>query len=174
MTETLSERPEEINHLVARARRARTWRRLGTLLLALVVAGALTGLYGPRMADERSRSEWGDLEVSHPRVVRAGVDLTITVTTRPARAGEPWTLVLGLEWVEDLGIEHVAPLPTSESTTGDSWLLTYEDGPVETVKLSGRVPTHPRVGPVDTPVGVAQPGGGRSVDELDLTTWVLP
>ena len=40
-------------------------------MLLLIVVGALTGLYGPQTATERSSSSWGELEVTHPRVVRA-------------------------------------------------------------------------------------------------------
>lgn len=174
MSETLARRPEEVDHLVRRASRARTWRRIGASTLLLVVVGAVTGLYGPRTAQERSATSWGELEVSHPRVVRAGTDLTVSVTPRPARTGDGYTLLLGLGWVEELGIEVVTPVPTSESTSGDAWLLTFDEHPGETVVLSGRVPTHPRVGPVDTPVGIAPAGERSPAAELDLTTWVLP
>lgn len=174
MSETLSEKPEEIRAQVARARRARTWRRLGTLLMVGIVMGALAGLYGPRMATASTESSWGRLEVSHPRVVRAGVDLSVSITPEPSQTGSGYTVVLDLKWVEDLGIETVTPLPSSESTTSEAWLLTYDEDPGGTVMLSGRVPTHPRVGPIDTSVGTAPAGDRVAAAALDLTTWVLP
>lgn len=174
VTETFSRRPEEVERLVARARTARAWRRAGTALLLLIVVGALTGLYGPRTATERSSSSWGELEVTQPRVVRAGVDISVGITPRPTRTGDGYTVAVALAWVEDLGIEQVTPVPASESTTSDTWLLTYDEDPGETVVLSGRVPTHPRVGRVETPVGVAPAGARESADELALTTWVIP
>lgn len=174
MTRTLSEEPHEIERQVWRARRARRWRRVGTVLLALIVVGALSGLYGPREVTRSTESSWGVLEVTTPRVVRAGVDLSVRITLRPERSGQPYVVAVDLAWVEDLGVETVTPAPTSESSTGEAWLLTYDENPGETVVLTGRVPTHPRIGPVHGAIAVGPAGQPPRDGVLDLTTWVMP
>lgn len=177
MTQTLSQHPADVEAEIARARRARTWRRVGTGVLALVVAGGLLGLYGPREETQKHSSAWGQASVTHPRAVRAGTDVALEVEVFPATAGAPWTLSVDLTWVERLGIETVTPEPSRESTEGGEWRLVFDEDPADTVLLSGRVPTHARVGSVSTraTVRLPEPGGGPDAEaDFELSTWVLP
>lgn len=178
VTHTMSQRREDVEAEVARARRARTWRRVGTgALLAVVVAG-VAGVYGPRETRAEVDSDWGTLEVTYPQVLRAGVALEVAVEVSPATPGEPYALAVDLDWVRELGVEAVFPEPSSHSSVDGTWVLTYDESPGETVVLTGRVPTHPVVGPRTTTVAVTgDPAPGRSGSpdaELETTTWVLP
>lgn len=174
MTQTLSQHPTEVEADVARARRARAWRRLGTGLLAVVVLAGLGGLYGPRETTQDQSGEWGRAAATHPRTVRAGTDLDLAVEVEPAAAGAPWTLSIDLAWVERLGIDTVTPEPTRQSTDGSTWRLVFAEDPGDAVLLTGRVPTHARIGPVSTRAAVHTGDTAAEVAAFTLHTWVLP
>lgn len=146
-------------------------------MLAVVVA-ALAGLYGPRETSTGADSDWGTVEVTYPQVLRAGVAFEVVVALTPRAPGKPYAVALDLDWVRELGVEAVVPEPSSHSSVDGRWVLTYDEAPGEAVVLTGRVPTHPVVGPRTTSLAVTDDvsGGGpvTPTAEVEMRTWVLP
>jgi len=154
----------------ARARRGQRWRRVGVLLMALVVVAACLGWLGPR---ETSVSADG-LEVTYPQLTRPGVDATVEVALPAVDTDAPVVLEISAVAYDRLGIETITPTPASETTAGDAVRLTFDAPatPELSVRLAGRTPTRTTLGPFTFSIRVAS--SGSSPAEAELRTWVLP
>lgn len=116
-------------------------RRIGALigrlaLVAVVVAGA-TSLLGVRTATATGSGSGYTLELSYPRVARAGLDVTWQLSVHH-RGGFAKALTLSLSADQFDIYEHQAfyPEPTSQTRTADQLLLTFESPPGDTFVLS--------------------------------------
>ena len=155
------------------ARRARSARRVGIVLLGLVVLAACLGWFGPRDTTTSADGPGPALEVRHPQVVRAGLDTAVVVTVEPPIGGGPVVLEVETTMLERLGVEQYVPEPAEQAGRGDRVRLSYEapaSGPL-VVTLAGRVPTQAVPGRVSYRVGVL---GDGAVTHVDARTWVLP
>lgn len=146
-------------------------RRVGVVLLVVVVALAAVGVLGPRTRTTSSTS--GDVSVTHPSTTRRGLDSTVSVTIRPRASAEDVVIRLDRSAFETLGIESVVPEPTSMVSRGDAVEMAFEgDGqrPV-VVSMHGRVPTQQEPGShAWTLIRVVD---GRP-STITARTWVLP
>lgn len=107
-------------------RREWTVLRVGWLLLALLLAAALAGLFGAGPASETTAdSPDGSVQVEYERFIRhVG---TTTLTIRPGAdtvEQDKVQVFISRELVTGWRIENVSPTPSTESST-DQWLI-YE------------------------------------------------
>lgn len=109
------------------------WRvqRAGWIGMALVVALALAGVFGPGPLSwsEASASD-GSLTLSYSRFVRNGAssDLTLHI---PAGAvqGDVARVSVGGDYLESVEVTSVTPEPESATTTADGVVLTFAVDP---------------------------------------------
>ncbi|TCI98737.1 hypothetical protein [Aeromicrobium sp. IC_218] len=156
-----------------RARRARAWRRVGVVLLGLVVLVACLGWLGPRDTSGSADGPGPALELQHPLVTRAGQDAAVVITVDSPAPGASVVLELEPAMLERLGLELMSPEPSAQTGDADRVRLTFDappSGPL-TVSLSGRTPTEARAGRFSYSVRAPGPDG---VTEVGGRTWVLP
>lgn len=156
-----------------RARRGRAWRRLGVVLLALVVLVACLGWLGPRDTTTSADGPGPALELEHPLVTRAGQDAAVVVTVGTPAPDASVVLEVEPAMLERLGLELMSPEPSAQTGDGDRVRLTFDappSGPL-VVSLSGRTPTEARAGRFSYSVRAPGPDG---VTEVGARTWVLP
>lgn len=123
----------------------REWRvqRAGWVVMALVVAAALAGVFGTGPLSWSSASAGdGSLTVEYSRFVRNGgpLALHLRVASSAAADGEV-RVVLGQELLDSLEVSQIVPQPRSQASTGDGVVLTFAlegDGPLQaTVSATG-------------------------------------
>ena len=155
---------------VDEARRARTWRRVGVTLLAVIVAAACVGLLGPR---EGTATDGDRLTVTYPQVTRSGSDSGLTVEATGVAPDQPVVVELPHEVFERLGLETQTPAATAEASGGTTVRLTFEAPGTDelTVELAGRLGTRSTLGTFTYDVTVTS--GGEELT-ASARTWVLP
>lgn len=135
----------------------------------VVVAGAL----GPRTAEVSAAGPAAEIEVTHPAIVRPGLDSEMTVTWRQDPSLGATRLAVDPILLTTLGIENIQPAPRSETSDGDRLILDFEVTSQEsfTVTFSGRVPTRATAQKVDWKMSLPDLSAPLTVE---ATTWVLP
>lgn len=151
------------------ARRARSWRRVGVVLLTVIVALSCLGWLGPR---EATASD-GDLTVMYPQVTRSGSDSALTITAKGV-GGAPVTVEIPQTAFDRLGLESIRPAPATETPGGGTVRLTFEAPQADelSVDLAGRLGTRSDLGPFSYEIRVSTEGRAPLV--VRVRTWVLP
>lgn len=171
MTSTLPDRRDP-----ADVRRARTQRRVGLVLLSLLVVAGVSGWLGTRTATASATGGGYELTVRYPQVSRPGhaVRLQVQVRRDGGFDGQPVQLRYRTEYLEMLDENAFTPQPNAE-TAGPGYT---ED---EFLPPRGEV----FVMTVDTRIEPARQRGERGwfavVDEdgteavrVDVSTWIWP
>lgn len=157
-----------------RARRARTARRAGLVLLAAICAAALAGLLGPFETTATHTSDQGELQVTHPRVVRPGTNIEVSVQVKPANGSGLFGLAVDQSLVEDLHLDDITPLPEQQVSDGDRLVYVFRAIDREaTVLLRGRVPPQSTFSPTESTIALADDSGSPS-EGVTMKVWVLP
>lgn len=154
------------------ARRARNYRRVGVVVLAIVVVVSCLGWLGPRDGSATATAGSATVTVTYPQITRSGVDTAIEVAIEREGAG-PVQVELPATALDEFGLETYVPAPASEAVRGDTLVLTFEGLPAGkvTLRLLGRMPTRATLGRFTHPLTVT---AGAEPLEVDLRTWVLP
>lgn len=174
MGDTLGLPRSDLSNGFERTRRARTTRRVGLLLLAAICVAALVGLLGPMETTRSLASDEGELEVTYPRVVRPGMEISMTVRVQTDSESGGFSLAVDQTLFEDLQIDHVFPLPQSQTAEGDRMVYAFDSADGEaTVLLRGRVPTQSPPTRTESTIALGDPRGATS-EGIDLKVWVLP
>lgn len=160
------------------SRRARNLRRVGLVVLLAVVVAALTGQLGPRERTTTARMDTGlAVEVTHPTIVRPGMEIDIDLAIRVPGGAEEVMVDLDRELFDRLGIESTAPTATAEAALDDRVRMRFAvaDGAEELgVLLLGRLPTRAQKGPVTVSLRVSRDDDPDDVAPVEFRTWVLP
>ena len=165
------------------ARRARTWRRVGIVALALVVAVACLGWLGPR---EATASDPAGFTVTYPQVTRSGADSAVTIEGEDLVGGAPVVVEVPQALFDRLGLESIVPAPTTEAATADTVRLTFEaprsdafaaelaepDPADRAAELAGRLSTRSDLGPFTYEIRLTTEGAAPRT--VSVRTWVLP
>jgi len=123
--------------------RSRLLSLLPLLVLGIILALALAGLFGGTTTDWRSvRNEAVALEVSVPRVMRSGVLFELRFRITAQRPFEDLHLAISPELLRDFTINTTIPQPAEESSEDGLFHLSY--GPVQAgetveIKIDGQV-----------------------------------
>ena len=124
------------------ARSARNWRRVGLVLLWLLVAAALTGWLGLRMATSTASADGWTLEVRAPQIIRGALDAPITLTvSRDRPFGDKIVVALDRTLFEHLDVNLIAPAPSAETGTAEQveWTFDPPDGDTLTISVDARM-----------------------------------
>lgn len=172
--DTLGLPRSDLEQGLKRARGARTARRVGLVLLAAFCVAALTGLLGPYETTATHANDQGELQVTHPRVVRPGMNIEMSVQVKPADGSGLFGLAVDQSLIEDLHIDDISPLPEQQVADGDRLVYVFRAINREaTVLLRGRVPPQSTFSPSESTISLADESGSAS-DGVTLKVWVLP
>jgi hypothetical protein len=126
----------------AEVRRARNWRRVGLGALWLLIAAALTGWLGVRMATTTATADGWTLTVRAPQITRGAIDAPITITvSRDTPFGDKITVLMDRTLFEHLDVNLIAPAPSAETGIAGlvEWTFDPPDGDTLTVTIDARM-----------------------------------
>ena len=119
------------------ARRARNWRRVGLGALWLLVAAALAGWLGLRMATTTATADGWTLQVHAPQIIRGALDAPVTITvSRDTVFDQEITLQLDRVLFDHLDVNLIAPAPSAETGTPDLVEWTFDPPDATTLKIT--------------------------------------
>ncbi|RIQ20323.1 hypothetical protein [Jiangella rhizosphaerae] len=112
----------------AASRRGRNLRRVGIVLMCLLVLAALTGLLGPRAAVTSAAGGGYELTVRHAQVTRPSIPMPLEITVRRDGGFDgPVTLSIGKDLLDRADFNDWYPNPDGETSGPDR--LEYEFAP---------------------------------------------
>lgn len=123
-------------------RRARNWRRVGIAALWLMLAAAVLGWLGVRMATTAATADGWTLEVHAPQISRGALDAPITITVfHEDGFGEEVTLRLARTLFDHLDVNLIAPAPSAETGTAElvEWTFDAPDSTTLTITIDARL-----------------------------------
>ena len=100
-------------------------RRAVTLLMALVAAAALWGVFGQRARESAASGPAARIRLSAPETIRGGLFFQARVEVRALAAIEHPRLVLAGGWLEGMQLNTLEPAPESESSRDGRIVLSY-------------------------------------------------
>lgn len=122
---------------VAQARRGRTVRRVLLVVFASIVVLGATGVLGVRQGTATASGGGYDLEVTYPRVTRAGHAVPLAVEVRkPGGFGdEPVTISVSSRYFAVFDENGVQPSPSKETATGVDLIWEFDPPPGDTLRV---------------------------------------
>lgn len=149
--------------------------RAGVGLLCLVVGAAALGWLGPTTASTGDAFGNWSVEVTHPRVTRAGMPAPLTFEiTRSEGFDEPLTLTLCTNFFDDLDFQNWYPVPSAETASGDRLVYEFDPPPGTTIRIALDARTAPGQFGEVVHCSVTVREGSADVLEVPFTTWRLP
>lgn len=110
------------------ARRARNFRRVGLVLIALPVVAALAGMFGPTTATTRAVGPGVELTVTYPARTRSSVVTPLEIRVRHAGGFDaPVAVSVDHRLFDHLDFQNWYPNPDKESNDGPR--VVYEFSP---------------------------------------------
>ncbi|MBM9469003.1 hypothetical protein [Nakamurella leprariae] len=155
---------------------ARWLRRFGAVaLLAIVVAGA-TGWLGVRAGTVRATADGWTLELTYPRVARAGLDVpvSIRVTAPEPLAERPLTLTVDRAFLDLFETQGWNPEPSATTGDGDRVALEFDtapEGDVFRADYDAYIQPSSQIG-IDARVGLEV--DDEEIVSVGFTTTLLP
>ena len=147
-------------------------QRIGVVVLLSVVVAACLGFLGPCSRTVSASSAAGSIEVTYDAVTRRGLESEVVVVARSTSPLDSFVLTIDQQAMADLGIDHIAPVPTDQQAHGSKVLLEFADprGDEFEVRLSGRPPRQPPT----RRRWELQWLTDTDATSLTATTWVVP
>jgi hypothetical protein len=149
----------------------REWRfeRLGWLVIALVIAAAIAGVFGDGpVAGASWKSPRPGATVEYPRILRFGASATLTATLLPASATDTLaTLAIDRRFLESVDLQRITPEPLEVHASAD-WVV-YRFRRAE----AGR-PIRIGIAFAPTVVGRMRAFVRTAGGDLDMRVFVLP
>jgi hypothetical protein len=165
--------PEQISH--KELRRARAFRRLFLLLLAVfLVLGALN-FFGVRMGKTQAQKDPYQLEVSYPKTGRPGIGAPLEIQLQKQGGFDgPVTIVMSSDYLNILDVRSIAPEPSDSTSTDKSvvWSFDAPPGDTLTVSLNGEFEADEHPGHHHGTVSVVE--NGKTAVQAQFTTWEAP
>lgn len=157
----------ELEQDLAFERRELFVERIGWAAMALVIAGALTGLFGVGPLSLKTVAA-GDLSVTYERFGRRGGSTSLTFEAGPgAAAGGELTLWLSATYIDGMQLDAITPEPGSVTLAGDRVEYSFKTSGVPgTLRINFDL-TSDTLGPLAGQAGIA---GGPAV-ELRQFFW---
>lgn len=150
-------------------------RRAFLALLSLVLLAALGGLLGVRSDTVSAAEDGWSLELEHPTVARAGLDVPLTATVRHEGGfGDVVTLALTGDYLDIYEEQGFQPAPSASRRDGETLYLTFDapaEGEVLVVAYDGYVQPAAQRGRDAT---LAVLTDGREVAAVSFRTRLLP
>ena len=132
--------PEYVS--VAAHRRGRLARRVGTIVLVLLVGLGAANVFGLRLATVSSRGDGVTLQVTYTRVARAGIAARWLVEVRrPGGFPGPIEIATTGSYFEGFDFNELYPEPSGSRSAGDLVVWTFDRpaGDVFRVSFDARV-----------------------------------
>ena len=127
MAEPLPHGLQRDRHVELVGRAGEPWiRRTIVALFALVIAAALSGVFGQRHENVRAQSPEASLRVKVPKVVRGGLFFQGRLDIVARDAIEKPRIVLGEGWTEEMQLNTLEPAPAAETSSGGRLDLEYD------------------------------------------------
>jgi hypothetical protein len=157
------------------SRRGRNSRRVGFVVLLLIVLLGLFGLLGPREQSVRAEGGGYTLDLTYGSIVRSGQPVPLEITVDPSMGFDgPVEVVLDAEVFDSFDFQNWYPNPDKETRSEAE--LTYEFEPPDsgplTVHLDARVSPGLSFGPETHWVAVVV--DGTQVVRGEYKLWVAP
>ncbi|MGQ4582062.1 hypothetical protein [Lysobacter sp. F60174L2] len=107
-------------------------RRIGTLVLSIILLAALAGLFGGNGPFARIQSDAGALEADHPRFARYQMPTRLAfVVDRAAVRGDTFELSIEGDYAREFSFEQIHPQPEEVVIADDRIRYTFNAGPGE-------------------------------------------
>lgn len=161
----------------AASRRGRNLRRIGIVLLCLVVAAALVGLLGPRAATTTATGGGYELTVRHGQITRPSIPVPLEITVeRPGGFDGPVTLSISKGLVDRMDFNNWYPNPDGETSGPDraEYEFTPPDGDVLHVMLDARTAPGQLPSANRYAVAVVDSATGQTLVAASFRMTVLP
>jgi hypothetical protein len=156
-------------------RRARTGRRIGLGVLAVVVAAGLSGFLGIRSATVTGESDGYRLAVTHAQVTRAGIAVPFHVrVTHTGGFDGPLTLAISEGLLERFDFQNFYPNPSAETGTPGYVYYEFDPPPGDVFELNLDARTAPDQNGSTTVYRTALIVGGDEVTDVSFRVWVVP
>lgn len=160
----------------ARPARGLWLRRIFIVLMALLVAAALSGLLGVRGRTTSATTPDGSvaLEVRYAQVARAGLDVPLDVVVR--RTGptdQPVTIAISSDYLALFNRSGIDPEPSASSADDETLVLHFDDaGPTLAVSFDAQVQHGRHFGRRGRVVVLD--AAGRPLVAVGIRTWLTP
>jgi len=150
-------------------------RRTALVLVAVLVALSLVGLLGVRTAEETATRDGYRLEVTYPRLARAGLDTEWRVRlSNPSGLGDQVTLAVTGTWFSLFETQAFHPEPVETTRDGSLMYLTFASPPdADTLVVDFDAYVQP-ASQRGAAARVAVVEAGAPVVWVDYDTWLLP
>jgi hypothetical protein len=144
------------------------------LFLLAFVGGGVLGVFGPRTALVSAEAGGYRLTIVYPRVTRPGLPIRWQyVVTHTGGFESPVQVSTTFQFLHLLDTTNVEPDPSSQTSTGNDIVWTFEPPPGDTIRVSFDAQTE--VGVHEShPVKAVVLLGWRPVVEAEFTTLVIP
>ncbi|GAB3600470.1 hypothetical protein GCM10027446_33750 [Angustibacter peucedani] len=115
------------------ARTAQRWRRVGVLVMVLVVAAGATGLLGVHSAQRTATGDGYTATLTYARIARSGWDVPWTVQVRhPGGFDGAITLAVDADYFDIFESQRFFPEPSGETRAGHFVYLDFDPPPGDT------------------------------------------
>ena len=167
---TLSEARDE-----SAVRRARSARRGGIVMLAIIVGAGLSGFLGIRSATVTAAGGGYQLEVTHAQVTRAGIAVPFHArATHPGGFDGPLTLAISEGLLERFDFQNFYPNPAKETASGQYVYYEFDPPPGDVFELNLDARTAPDQNGSTTVYRTALIVDDAPVAEVSFRVWVVP
>jgi len=156
-------------------RRARLWRRIGLLFIAvLLILGALN-FFGGRTSKATASGNGYQLEVSYPRTGRPGIGAPMQIQIQKQGGFQgPVTVSMSSDYLDILNVRNLIP-DAQQSTSSDkavTWQFNQPPGDTLVITISAEFDTDEHPGTHKGAVTVID--NGKSAVSTHFTTWEAP
>lgn len=149
--------------------------RAGVTFVALLVAGGLTGFFGPRTEQTASSGGGYDLTVEYPAVTRAGEPAPLHLRVEnPDGFDGPVELELCNSWFDDYDFQSWYPTPSKE--TAEPEVIAYEFDPPAGTALDVSLDARASPGELwsTDACTISVLDGGAPATSVEFTSWRMP
>lgn len=154
--------------------RSVAWRRVGTGVLAVIVAAGLLGLLGDRTAVRTATGDGYTMTLTYPASARTGLDRPWELeVTSESGFGAEITVAVTADYFDFYEHQGIAPEPAEETRDGEFlyWTFTAPQGATFRMSVDHYVQPASQVGGSGT---VALVVDGEQVAPIDFTTVLFP
>ena len=156
-------------------RRARSLRRVGLVLLGLLVTAGLSGLLGIRSSTVTAEGDGYELSVTHVQVTRAGIAVPFHVrVTRAGGFDGPLTLAISEGLLERFDFQNFYPNPSKETGSDRYVYYEFDPPPGDVFELNLDARTAPDQNGSTTVYSTALIVDDAPVADVSFRVWVVP
>ena len=173
----MDSRPESTLDDVGKVARSKGVARLRTAaasLLVIVLVAGMLGFLGVRSSTATAQGGGYELDLTYPRIARAGLDVPWEVTVRREDGfDEEIVLAVDTSYFEILEMRGRLPEPSSETAGGGLAYLTFDPPPGDefTFALDVRIQAGRQWGESGS---VSVMDGEKSAVTIYFDTWLVP